>query len=63
MSTYSPLPVTFEKGDGVYLWDSNNKKYLDAISGIAVCSLGHAQPEIAEAIADQATKLIHTSNL
>lgn len=63
MSTYSPLPVTFEKGEGVFLWDSNNKKYLDAISGIAVCSLGHAHPEIAEAIADQAGKLIHTSNL
>lgn len=63
MSTYSPLPVTFEKGDGAYLWDSNNKQYLDAISGIAVCSLGHARRELAEALCDQANKLVHTSNL
>ncbi|MEE9303427.1 MAG: aspartate aminotransferase family protein [Thiotrichaceae bacterium] len=63
MSTYSPLPVTFERGEGVYLWDSNNKQYLDAISGIAVCSLGHARREVADAICDQAGKLVHTSNL
>ncbi len=63
MSTYSPLPVTFERGEGVYLWDSNNKQYLDAISGIAVCSVGHARIEVAEAICDQAGKLVHTSNL
>lgn len=63
MHTYSPQSVTFEKGDGVWLWDSNNKKYLDALSGIAVCGLGHAHPDIADAIADQAKKLIHTSNL
>ncbi len=63
MSTYSPLPVAFERGKGAYLWDSNNKQYLDAISGIAVCSLGHARAEVAEAICDQAGKLVHTSNL
>ena len=63
MSTYSPLPVTFERGEGAYLWDSNKKKYLDAISGIAVCSLGHARREVTEAICDQAAKLVHTSNL
>lgn len=63
MSTYSPLPVTFERGEGAYLWDSNNKQYLDAISGIAVCSVGHARPEVTEAISDQAGKLVHTSNL
>ncbi len=63
MATYSPLPVTFERGEGAYLWDANNKQYLDAISGIAVCSLGHARPEVAQAIADQAGKLVHTSNL
>ncbi|HEC05086.1 MAG TPA: aspartate aminotransferase family protein [Thiothrix sp.] len=63
MATYSPLPVTFERGEGAYLWDANNKQYLDAISGIAVCSLGHARPEVAQAIADQAAKLVHTSNL
>ncbi len=63
MATYSPLSVTFERGEGAYLWDANNKHYLDAISGIAVCSLGHARPEVAQAIADQAGKLVHTSNL
>ena len=63
MSTYSPLPVIFERGEGAYLWDSNNKQYLDAISGIAVCSIGHARPEVTEALSDQAGKLIHTSNL
>lgn len=63
MSTYSPLPVTFTKGDGAYLWDADNKQYLDAISGIAVCSLGHARREIAEAACDQLNTLVHTSNL
>lgn len=63
MATYSRLPVTFTKGMGARLWDIHGREYLDALSGIAVCSLGHAHPEIAEAICDQATKLIHTSNL
>ena len=63
MSTYAPLPVAFENGKGAYLFDTEGKKYLDALSGIAVCSLGHANPEIADAIAEQARTLIHTSNL
>ena len=63
MSTYAPLPVAFKSGKGAYLFDTEDNKYLDAISGIAVCSLGHADPEVAEAIADQARTLIHTSNL
>ncbi len=63
MSTYARLPVAFEQGRGAYLIDTEGKKYLDAIAGIAVCSVGHANPEVAEAIADQANKLIHTSNL
>jgi len=63
MHTYARLPVTFEKGDGAWLWDTNGKKYLDALSGIAVCGLGHAHPVIAEAICDQANKLIHTTNI
>ena len=63
MSTYAPLPVAFESGEGAYLFDTEGKKYLDAISGIAVCSLGHANPELADAIAEQAKTLIHTSNL
>ena len=63
MSTYARLPVSFEKGLGAYLFDTDGEKYLDALSGIAVCSLGHAHPDIADAIADQARTLIHTSNL
>jgi acetylornithine aminotransferase len=63
MNTYARLAVTFEKGDGATLQDTNGKTYLDAVSGIAVCSLGHAHPAIAEAICQQAHQLIHTSNL
>ncbi|GAA0425089.1 aspartate aminotransferase family protein [Cocleimonas flava] len=63
MSTYARLPVSFEKGEGVYLYDTEGNKYLDALAGIAVCSLGHAHPRVAEAIADQARTLIHTSNV
>ncbi len=63
MNTYARLPVVFERGEGSLLWDSNGKQYIDAISGIAVCSLGHARTEIAEAICDQAHNLLHTSNL
>jgi len=63
MSTYARLPVAFKSGTGAYLTDSNGKEYLDAISGIAVCGLGHAHPKVAEAIADQAKTLLHTSNL
>jgi acetylornithine aminotransferase len=63
MSTYAPLAVTFEKGEGAWLWDNNDNKYLDAISGIAVCGLGHAHPAITQALCAQASKLVHTSNL
>ena len=63
MSTYAPMPVTFESGKGAILTDSNGKEYLDALSGIAVCGLGHAHPAVAKAISEQANKLIHTSNL
>lgn len=62
MPTYSRLPVTFVRGEGAYLWDAQGRKYLDALAGVAVCALGHANPDIAKAIADQAGKLIHTSN-
>ncbi|MEE9451490.1 MAG: aspartate aminotransferase family protein [Gammaproteobacteria bacterium] len=61
--TYQPLPVAFERGEGVWLWDSQGKKYLDALGGIAVCCLGHAHPEVTEAICQQAGQLLHTSNL
>ncbi len=63
MPTYARLPLKMERGSGAWLWDTHGKKYFDLISGIAVCSLGHAHPDIAQAIGDQATKLIHTSNL
>jgi acetylornithine/N-succinyldiaminopimelate aminotransferase len=63
MSTYARKDITFTKGEGVWLWDQNGEKYLDALSGIAVCGLGHAHPKIAEAICLQANTLIHTSNI
>jgi len=63
MSSYQPLPIAFEHGSGVWLTDQGGQQYLDAISGIAVCGLGHAHPDVTQAIADQAGKLLHTSNL
>lgn len=63
MNTYARLPVGFERGEGAWLWDQAGKKYLDALAGIAVCGLGHAHPRIVRAVADQAAKVIHTSNL
>ncbi len=63
MSNYQPLSVEFKSGSGVWLTDVDDQRYLDALSGIAVCGLGHAHPAVQEAIADQAAKLIHTSNL
>jgi len=63
MSTYARLPVSFVRGEGAYLFDSKGDKYLDALAGIAVCSVGHANPQIADAIAEQARTLVHTSNV
>jgi acetylornithine aminotransferase len=63
MSTYSRLPLAFTRGEGVWLEDVEGKKYLDAISGIAVCGLGHCHPHISKVICDQASTLMHTSNL
>lgn len=63
MNTYNRQSVTFARGEGAILWDTEGKRYLDAIMGVAVCGLGHAQPDIAEAICDQARTLIHTSNI
>ncbi len=63
MTTYSPLAVCFTHGEGAILYDDQGKSYLDALSGIAVCGLGHAHPAITRAITEQAGKLIHTSNL
>jgi acetylornithine/N-succinyldiaminopimelate aminotransferase len=63
MPTYSRLPVRFSHGEGCWLYTPEGDKYLDTISGIAVNGLGHAHPNVADALADQAKKLIHTSNL
>ncbi|HMU65369.1 MAG: aspartate aminotransferase family protein [Nitrosomonas sp.] len=63
MNTYQRLPVTFVKGSGVWLWDNDGNRYLDALSGIAVCGLGHCHPALAKALSHQAETLIHTSNL
>lgn len=63
MPTYARLPVAFARGEGPWLWDEAGTRYLDAISGIAVCNLGHAHPAIAQALCEQAQTLVHTSNL
>ncbi len=63
MTTYAPMNVTFDHGEGTWLWDTEGKQYLDALAGIAVCGLGHAHPAVAKAVSEQASKLIHTSNL
>ena len=63
MSTYPPQAVTFVRGAGSELWDDQGKRYLDFLSGLAVTSLGHAHPEVADALAEQARTLLHTSNL
>ena len=63
VNSYSRLPVTFKRGEGARLWDSEDNEYLDALGGIAVCALGHAHPTITDAITQQAQALLHTSNL
>ncbi|MDC3067366.1 aspartate aminotransferase family protein [Pseudomonadota bacterium] len=63
MGNYQRLDVSFVKGDRVYLFDKKGRKYLDALSGIAVCGLGHAHPELVELLTNQAKDLWHTSNL
>ena len=63
MNTYSPQPVAFARGEGAWLWDTQGRKYLDALAGIAVNGLGHAHPVLTRAIAEQAGRIIHTSNL
>lgn len=63
ITSYSPMPVTFTHGEGVWLYDEQGKKYLDGLSGIAVCGLGHAHPDVTRTIQEQAARLIHTSNV
>lgn len=62
LNTYNPIDVAFERGDGIYVYDTNGKKYIDALCGIAVTGLGHNHPAITEAICEQAGKILHTSN-
>jgi len=63
MHTYPEPPVTFVRGEGTVLWDTEGKRYLDFLGGLAVTSLGHAHPAVAEALAEQARTLVHVSNL
>lgn len=63
MPTYAPPPMQLVRGAGSWVWDNDGKAYLDLLSGLAVTSLGHAHPVVAEAIADQAATLLHVSNL
>jgi len=63
MNTYGRLPVSFEQGEGVWLFDADGKRYLDVLSGVGVNGLGHAHPAVVKAIQEQAAKLIHTSNI
>ena len=63
MHTYPDPPVTFVRGDGSRLWDSDGREYLDFLSGLAVTSLGHAHPAVANAVSEQARTLLHVSNL
>jgi acetylornithine/N-succinyldiaminopimelate aminotransferase len=63
MPTYGPPQVMFTRGEGSWLWDADGKSYLDFLSGLAVTSLGHAHPAVAETLARQSATLLHTSNL
>jgi acetylornithine aminotransferase len=63
MTSYARLPIAFERGEGVWLWDEKGNKYLDAVAGVAVNGLGHCHPKLVAALREQAGKLIHSSNL
>lgn len=63
MNTYRRLPLRFERGEGAWLFDTDGKRYLDGVAGVAVNALGHAHPQLVDAICAQSKKLIHTSNL
>lgn len=63
ITSYQPQNITFSHGQGHWLWDTDGKKYFDALCGIAVTSLGHNHPRITQAIQQQAEKLLHTSNI
>ena len=63
ITTYTPLPISFTHGEGIWLYDEKGNAYLDSFSGIAVCGLGHAHPDVTRTIQQQAAKLLHTSNV
>jgi acetylornithine aminotransferase len=63
MSTYHPLPLSFERGLGTRLWDQAGREYLDAVAGVAVTNVGHSHPRVVAAIREQAGLLLHSSNL
>lgn len=63
MRTYKRAPVDFVRGEGPLLWDADGKRYLDFLTGISVCSVGHCHPEVVKAVSHQAHQLMHVSNL
>src|SRR6266849_1988944 len=63
MQTYSPQPVAFARGEGAWLWDTEGRRYLDGLAGIAVNGLGHNHPVLTRALSEQVAKIIHSSNL
>ena len=63
IQAYARLPLSFDRGEGVRLWDQSGEEYYDALGGIAVCGLGHSHPGVSKAITEQASTLLHTSNL
>jgi acetylornithine/N-succinyldiaminopimelate aminotransferase len=63
MRTYKRAPVDFVRGEGVLLWDADGKQYLDFLTGISVCSVGHCHPDVVKAVGEQAQRLMHVSNL
>ncbi len=63
INTYGPRPIALVRGEGVYVWDAEGRRYLDLFAGIAVCNLGHCHPAVTEALCQQARTLVHVSNL
>ena len=63
MPTYGAQDLTLVRGEGTRVWDDEGNEYLDFLTGLAVCSLGHSHPKVADALAEQARTLLHTSNI
>lgn len=62
ITCYTPAPISFTHGQGIWLYDEQNRPYLDSLSGIGVCALGHTHPEVTQTIQTQGARLLHTSN-